>query len=248
MSIQKESYNYYEKTAKDYERIRFKGLSGKWGDILQNKILSDLLIDYKDKRILEVGCGTGRCTKMMLELGCKNITSIEPAEAMLELAKKRCETEIQMGMVKFIQSDIESITEDTKKFDIVILVNVFSRLPDSTSKLNKLSTLMSENGILIFNFQCLTSILWPFGAIVNRNNISLNRPVYSKWYKPKQIIKMLRELKLVAIKWRGHHYLPAPKYLFPLFPAFVLFESIISKFSTQFFPSLFVCCKHFKFQ
>jgi ubiquinone/menaquinone biosynthesis C-methylase UbiE len=248
MSIQKESYRYYDKTAMDYERIRFQGLSGKWGDKLQNKILSELLTDYKDKKILEVGCGTGRCTKMMLEFGCKNITAIEPAEAMLDLAKKRCGTEIKMGTVKFFHSDIESMPKDTKRFDVVIFVNVFSRLPDSETKLKKLANLISENGILVFNFQCLTSILLPFGVIVNRKNISLNRPVYSKWYTPKQIINMLRELKLVAVKWSGHHYLPAPKYLSLLFPAFVLSELILRKFTTRCFPSLFVSCTQLKDQ
>lgn len=246
MSVRKESYTYYEKTAQVYDKIRFQGISGRWGDTLQKKILLTLLESHKDKSILEVGCGTGRCTKMMLEFGCKNITAIEPAESMLRLAESRCEAEVRKGKVNFIQSDIDSISEDIKSFDIIILINVFSRLPDSKRKLSKLVRLLSENGVLIFNFQCLTSVLLPFGAIVNRKNISLNRPVYSRWYTPRQIKNMLTDLNLVVMKWSGHHYLPAPKYLFPLLPAVILIEFIISKFSAQCFPSLFVCCRQIK--
>ncbi len=43
----------------------------------------------KDEKILEVGCGTGRVLKYLLDNGYKNITGVDISEKMLEIAKNK---------------------------------------------------------------------------------------------------------------------------------------------------------------
>ncbi len=242
--MEKENKNpveFYEKTASEYEKVRFQGAAGQWNNSLQMKILSKLARGWKDKRILEVGCGSGRCTKMLLDLGCK-LTAAEPSEQMLVLAQKRCEAEMQRGDVQFLTSDIESLTCLDARYDVVILVNVFSRLPEGEKMLEKVISLLSGRGELVFNFQCITSVLFPFGILVNKRKRSLSRPVYSRWYTPAQIRSMLSRNGATVTNWLGHHYVPVPKRLFILWPGLWLAHLLLVKWFPKACPSVFVVC------
>ena len=237
------SYKFYNSTACEYDEVRFSGPSGKWGTAIQEQIISDHASKWNNMRILEVGCGTGRCTDMLLSLGCKNIIAIEPAAEMISIARKRCAHGLEKKHVQFILSDIESLDSKPPLFDVVMFVNVFSRLPNAEELIGKLVDMLKIGGILFFNFQCLNSILFPFGMLVNKKKRSLSRPVFSQWYTTNQIYRILIEKGLDVCKWQGHHYIPSPKVLSPLLPLFMLAEKSIQPFSSTFFPSVFVSSK-----
>lgn len=235
------SFEFYQETASDYERIRYKGGAGQWNNSLQMKILSKLAEGWKDKWILEIGCGSGRCTKIILDTGCRLI-STEPSEQMLKLARKRCKTEMQRGDVQFLKADIESLTRLDVKYDVIIMVNVFSRLPEGKKILGQLISLLALGGELVFNFQCISSVFYPFGILVNKKKRSLSRPVYSQWYIPSQIQEMLGCHGVKIKSWLGHHYVPVPNQLFLLWPVLWLFQLILGKWFPKACPSVFVVC------
>lgn len=237
----KNSFDFYEGTASEYEKVRFKGRAGQWNNSLQIKILSKLAREWKDKRILEIGCGSGRCTKMLLDTGCR-LTASEPSEQMLALAQKRCKTEMQRGDIQFLAADIESLACLDAKYDVVILVNVFSRLPEGEEMLGKLIPLLAEQGELVFNFQCITSVLFPFGILVNKRKRSLSRPVYSQWYTPAQIQDVLGRHGATVKSWFGHHYVPMPNRLFLLWPGLWIAQLLLNKWFPKACPSVFVVC------
>jgi len=237
----KKSFEFYQETASKYDEVRFQGRAGEWSNSLQMDIMSKLSSRWRDKRIIEVGCGSGRCTKMLLDLGCK-LTAVEPSEKMITLAQRRCELEMQRGDVEFIMSDIESLVCLDKKYDVVIAINVFSRLPEGEQSLAKLVSLLSERGELVFNFQCITSVLFLFGILVNKRKRSLSRPVYSRWYTPAQIRSMLSGHGTTVTNWLGHHYVPVPKRLFLLWPGLWLSQLLLSKWFPKACPSVFVVC------
>ena len=237
----KKPFEFYQETASEYEKVRYQGKAGQWNNSLQMKILSKLANGWKDKSILEIGCGTGRCTKMLLNKGCR-LTASEPSEKMLTFARKRCKTEIQQGNIQFMEADIESLVRLDAKYDVVILVNVFSRLPEGEKILGKLITLLAIHGELIFNFQCITSLLFPFGILVNKRKKSLSRSVYSQWYTPAQIQDLIGSHGAEVKRWLGHHYVPVPNRLFLLWPGFWLSQLLLSKWFPKSCPSVFVVC------
>jgi ubiquinone/menaquinone biosynthesis C-methylase UbiE len=72
-------------------------------------------------RVLELACGTGGITKLLLERGAE-VTAIDGAEHMLVRARKRA-----LG-AKFAQSPLEDF-EPTDRFDVVLFAFVLHELP-----------------------------------------------------------------------------------------------------------------------
>ena len=66
------------------------------------------------KKILELGCGTGSYTKLLLEKGY-DVTSIDISEKMLNIARKK----VPYG--KFIQGDIKDFKLN-EKFDVCLVL------------------------------------------------------------------------------------------------------------------------------
>jgi hypothetical protein len=124
----------------------------------------------------------------------------------------------------------------------VILVNVFSRLTKGEKILGELISLLTKQGELVFNFQCITSIFYPFGILINNRKISLSRPVYSQWYTPAQIQDVLSFHGAKVKSWLGHHYIPVPNRLFLLWPGLWIFQLLLSKIFPKACPSVFVVC------
>jgi ubiquinone/menaquinone biosynthesis C-methylase UbiE len=178
---------------------------------------------------------------MLLNNGCR-LTASEPSEKMLKFAHKRCKTEIQQGTIQFMEADIDSLARLDAKYDVILLVNVFSRLPEGEKILGRLIKLLAKNGELIFNFQCITSLLFPFGILVNKRKKSLCRSVYSQWYTPVQIQDLISSHGAEVKRWLGHHYVPIPNRLFLLWPGFWLSQLLLSKWFPKYCPSVFVAC------
>ena len=61
---------------------------------------------HKPKKILEVGCGTGSYTKILLERGYE-VTAVDISGNMLEIAGEKC-------ACKFIKGDVRDITINEK--------------------------------------------------------------------------------------------------------------------------------------
>lgn len=235
------SYKHYENTASKYDATRFKSIAGRWNNNQQERIVVEMAKKWRIKKILEIGCGTGRSTKMLLNLGCK-VTAIEPAISMLMEAKKRCKDDYLRGDVKFINTDIENLCCLKERYDVIILVNVFSRLPEIEQAIKKISDALFYDGELVFNFQCLASLFLPFAIIVNQRGKSLSNDVYSHWYKPSQIKSLLVKHDFQVQGWFGHYYVPVPRVLFWTLPVMWIANLIVNNRFAKLTPSLFVSC------
>ena len=101
---------------------------------------------YKPKRILEVGCGTGSYTKILLERGYE-VTAVDISEDMLKIAGEKC-------ACKFIKGDVRDITINDK-FDACIamfaVMGYITRNSDIIKALNNIRRHLKPNGIFIFD-------------------------------------------------------------------------------------------------
>jgi len=77
-------------------------------------------IDLRNKRILEVGCGTGRITFPLAEY-TEFITAIDPISDDIKLAREKTPEDLE-GKIDFIAVGIEDfeIAEKTPLFDLCI--------------------------------------------------------------------------------------------------------------------------------
>jgi len=75
-------------------------------------------IDFKDKRVFEIGCGNGRITWGYAEQ-TTHVTALDPIAEDIQTAKLKIPESLKAKVV-FIESSIEDfdLPEDSGKFDI----------------------------------------------------------------------------------------------------------------------------------
>jgi len=238
----KTDYLLYEKPAKIYDSQRFRGFAGAWGHHRQISILKNLAETWQDKNVLEIGCGTGRITEILARWGAK-VTATDISEEMLEVAQARFSGNSKHLKPEFQLMSVFDIDMDLQAYDYVIMVNVLGRLSKPREAIQQISSKISKTCRFVFTFPCLTSILLLFGLLVNVRGKSLARNVTSHWYMPGTIEKYCKDASLVIVRWRGNHYVPVPRLLFPLLPLFRMCESLLAKSFPKRCPSVFVVCK-----
>ena len=100
----------------------------------------------KPKNILDIGCGTGNYTKILLERGYK-VTAIDISGEMLEIAREKCSAE-------FIKGDIRTI-KINDKFDCCLamfaVMGYITKNRDIIKALINIRKHLKPNGIFIFD-------------------------------------------------------------------------------------------------
>lgn len=235
-------YLLYARSADRYDRVRFSGIAGRWGHCRQVEILAEICGDWREKRVLEIGCGTGRMTEALVQFGAK-VTATDISAKMLEVAKSRFVGQEASRTPSFRIMSVSDIDMDLQPFDYIIMVNVFGRLSNPAGAIQAIASRMSANGSLVFTFPCLTSVLFPFGVLVNARGRSLSRDVTSRWYAPKTIAEMCHRTNLEIVKFRGNHFVPIPRLLFWTLPFFWVCDKLLAASCPTRCPSVFAECK-----
>ena len=96
----------------------------------------------RGKRVLEIGCGTGRHTQKIAAL-TDDVTAIDLSAGMLSIAKKNP----KLGKVTFLESNIfEFSAKQDAEFDAVISALVIEHIEDLTALFKKISSLLKPGG------------------------------------------------------------------------------------------------------
>ncbi len=239
--IYPQDFRLYAATAASYDAHRFAGKAGGWGHQRQLAAIGAMVPDWRGKRVLEIGCGTGRITEFLASRGAM-VTATDIAEEMLAVARARLGDRSDIETPEFRVMSVFNMDVDTSEYDYVVAVNVFGRLTNVSGALQCIGRHMPKKCRLIFTFPCLTSILMPFGLLVNLVGTSLSRKVTSHWYTPGRIERFCLGAGLRVVRWRGHHYVPVPNLLFPALPFFRLCDRALSRRVPTLCPSVFAEC------
>ena len=232
----------YERSARQYDRARFAGVAGRWGHTRQAAILRSLADTWTGKRVLEIGCGTGRITAELVRWGA-NVVATDISEEMLRVAAARFDGCEPARVPRFRVMSVFDIDVDLQEYDFVVMINVIGRLSDAGQAIRGIASRMSERSRLIFTFPCLTSVLLPAGLIVNLRGRSLTRDVTSRWYSPGTIEDLCRSAGMEVVQFRGNHYVPVPRLLFPTLPFFWACDRTVGKLFPRRCPSVFAECR-----
>lgn len=101
----------------------------------------------RGRRVLEIGCGTGRHTQKLAGLG-NDVTALDLSPGMLAVARARP----QLSDVSFIESDIFRFSVAPKdKFDAVIAALVLEHVDDLKSLFAKVASLLKPGGEAFFS-------------------------------------------------------------------------------------------------
>ena len=121
-----------------------KGLAGagEW------KTLEAMLPDFKDKRVLDLGCGFGWHCQYAVEHGAKAVTGVDISENMLTVAKEKTDQKIS-----YIQMPIEDIAFGENSFDAVISSLAFHYLESFGQIMEKVSGCLAQGGDFVFSVE-----------------------------------------------------------------------------------------------
>lgn len=136
----KSFFEQYSRMPRSVEGL--KG-AGEW------HILKQMLPDFKDKRILDLGCGFGWHCEYAVEHGAKAVTGIDISEKMLEEARKRNNS----PLIEYRQMAIEDFNFTPNSFDIVISSLAFHYLESFSNICKNVYRCLNHGGIFVFSVE-----------------------------------------------------------------------------------------------
>jgi len=98
--------------------------------------------DFKNKSVLDIGCGDGAYTVEFANLGAKEVMGVDPAAAAIVAAEARAEAKGVNNITRFEVGNIyelEPYLED-QRFDCIVLRGVLHHLPDPARAIAGLSS------------------------------------------------------------------------------------------------------------
>lgn len=162
-----------------------KGLTGagEW------HILKNMLPDFKNKRILDLGCGFGWHCQYAYEHGASKIVGVDISERMLSAAKEKTSSSI-----RYICKPIEDIDFEDSSFDIVISSLAFHYLKSFEDISERAYHILDDGGSFVFSVE--HPIFTAFGTqewYVNKNGEILHWPVDNYFYEGERKANFLGE-------------------------------------------------------
>lgn len=161
--------DYYQdqSVARNYDRERFSGPAGRLFDRLEKRALAGVmrrvLRDVPAPAVLDVPCGTGRITELLLDMGL-DVTGGDISREMIEMAQIKC---ARFGpRVSFRQIDLDALDLPAGEFDVVTCIRMLHHLDDT-----------ARRGVL----QGL--------ARLSRRYVLVNLSYSSPWYRLRRRIK-----------------------------------------------------------
>lgn len=121
-----------------------------WFDANATRVLTDELcaIDpgwFSGKRVLDAGCGRGRWTRSLLELGAE-VTAIDFSEAALARTAEICANDARLRTRRV---DLLDIPADIGDFDLVFSFGVLHHTGDTWRALENVARLVRPSGALV---------------------------------------------------------------------------------------------------
>ena len=136
---------WYNLTANDFH-ARYLGDEGEYLINFED-VIYDKLADYKNKKVLDLGTGTGRYANRIAQVASE-IYGIDLSENMIQIANSNKNKE---GNVHFEVGDATKLRFASEEFDIAISVGMFEYLQDVSLFLLEINRVLKKGGICIFS-------------------------------------------------------------------------------------------------
>lgn len=158
--------------------------AGEW------QTLKELLPDFKDKRVLDLGCGYGWHCIYALEQGAKYALGIDISEKMLAVAREKTE----FSSAEYQCLPIEDIDYEDDSFDVVISSLAFHYIESFEDIVKKVARCLKKGGSFVFS--CEHPIFTAKGNqdwYYNEAGEILHFPVDNYFYEGKRTANFLGE-------------------------------------------------------
>ncbi len=193
------------------------------------RLLEELLGEASERRILEIGCGTG---ELLAHLHPRSGCGVDISENMIEIARKRWEGRPELT---FLVDEAETLAI-ASDWDDVIMVDVLEHLYDSGAAIAHLAGILKPGTRLIITW---ANNLWtPILYILELLKMKMPEGDHH-WESRRAVIKKLRENRfeildqgtrcLVPAKVPGADFINRRFFRFPLLRGMGLIRFIVAR-------------------
>lgn len=113
--------------------------------VLASELLKD--VDFEDKEVLDLGCGTGVLSMIALEKGAKRIVLGDCSELLLDgCRKKMTGSGYSSERVDFRQLDVESLPFEERCFDVIISAMMLGIVPGQETAVSEMLRVLRSGG------------------------------------------------------------------------------------------------------
>ena len=158
------SYTFYADlaTAQAFDDRRFGGPIGAIVAGTQAHVLTNFVGRIQDRRILDVGTGTGRAALLFARGGAK-VTGVDASEQMLSVARQHA---AEQGVsVRFLLGDAHNLEFHNRSFDVALSLRVLMHTPDWRRCVAELCRVADQ--LVIVDYPSATSVAL-IGSLVRR--------------------------------------------------------------------------------
>jgi ubiquinone/menaquinone biosynthesis C-methylase UbiE len=139
--------------AATFDSRRFSGPIGELIAKSQARVLANMVGRIKDRKMLDVGTGTGRAA-FILALGGANVTAEDASEEMLAVARQRAAE--QSLTINFQRGDAHALQFPDRGFDAVVSFRVLMHTPQWTQCVAELCRVAAR--LVIIDYPSATSV------------------------------------------------------------------------------------------
>jgi len=115
----------------------------------EQSAIHELLPNFKNKNILDIGCGFGEFCRYARSNGAIKVLGIDPSINMIQEAINLTSD----NAINYQQVSIEHFQNPVNEFDLIVSSLAFHYVEDFNSIIKKISNWLIQNGILIFSVE-----------------------------------------------------------------------------------------------
>ena len=169
-------------------------------------------------RVLEMGCGSGRITRLIAELtGVGRVVGIDPSPVFLENARSFCS---DLPNVSFEEGDARELSHDPACFDLVISHTTLSHVPEAEKAVAEAFRVLRPGGQLVIfdgDYATISMAIGDFDPIQVCVEAALHNYLNDRWFM-RRLTPMARRAGFHDLSMDGHGYvkISEPQYLLTL--------------------------------
>lgn len=169
--------------------------------------IQEIIGDFSQKRILDVGCGGGILSEGMAKAGAQ-VTGLDTNLELIQVAKEHAN--LSQLHVDYQHKSISDLQTQTP-FDVITCLELLEHVQDPLDILIQCRRLIKPNGILILstiNRHPKAFLFAILGAEYILKLIPRGTHHYEKFIKPSELNEMISKAQFQGMDLRGLHYQP----------------------------------------
>ncbi len=135
--------DFFENYGKMPRSIDGLNSAGEW------HVLQNMLPDFQDKNVLDLGCGYGWHCIYAKEQGAKNVIGIDLSQKMIDKAKENSKD----LSIEYYQMPVEDIEFENEQFDIIFSSLTFHYIENLDIVFRKINKFLKKGGSFVFSME-----------------------------------------------------------------------------------------------